>query len=77
VGIRTVSPSPRGEKWEAPTILSAAAANRVRDALARQVAARPGFVAEALYLLGLSDAEVFRLCNLLLALDARDSERAA
>jgi hypothetical protein len=68
---------PRTDENPAPGVFTAAAANRVRDALARQVAARPGFVAEALYLLGLADAECFRLCDVLLAADARAEGRAA
>jgi hypothetical protein len=67
VVIRTLPPSASAE--EAPTIFSAAAAKRVRDALARQIAARPGFIAEALYLLAMADPEVFGLCDVLLAAD--------
>jgi hypothetical protein len=70
-------PLPPADEKPAPSIFTAAAASTVRDALARQVAARPGFVAEALYLLGLADAECFRLCDLLLAADARVEGRAA
>ena len=69
--IRTLPLPPADEK---PGVFTAAAADAVRDALARQIANQPEFVASVLYLLGLVDSEAFRLCDALLALD---SERAA
>lgn len=78
MALRTLPPlPPASEKAVAESLFTPAAADAVRDVLARQVAARPHAVATVLYMVGLRDPAVREFVDALLALDAGQVEGRA